>query len=350
MLLPMLLFVAMSFVVAIVGLGLLIVLHEGGHFVVARLCGMRVERFSIGFGPTLLGFKRGGTTFQIAPIPLGGFVQITGMNPNEEFDPNDPAVYPNRPRWMRMATILAGPAANYLTAFVLMLVVLLSFGMPSKTLKILDPVAGRPAAAAGMKVGDVLVSANGQAVNADHQIADVIQAAQGAAVDIRVMRDGQPVVFHVKPENRSGAYQIGIQIGPIDQRTPIALGAAVKESIVAPYYASVGILDSLYGMIRGRVHADWQGPIGITKQIAQAARRGAVDYLNILILLSVYLGLFNLLPVPALDGGRAIFLAYEAITRRKVNPRVEAAVHTAGFVLLLGVLLIVSVKDIIGKG
>ena len=118
-----------SILLAIVGLGLLIVLHEGGHFLVARLCGMRVERFSIGFGPTLIGFKRGGTLFQIAPIPLGGFVQITGLNPSEEFDHSDPYVYPNRPRWMRLFTILAGPAANYLSAFVLMLGVLLAFGI-----------------------------------------------------------------------------------------------------------------------------------------------------------------------------------------------------------------------------
>src|SRR5213078_1554323 len=114
----------LSIVVAIMGLALLIVLHEGGHFLVARLCGMRVERFSIGFGPTLIGFKRGGTLFQIAPIPLGGFVQITGLNPSEEFDRSDPYVYPNRPRWMRLLTILAGPIANYLTAIVLVFVVL----------------------------------------------------------------------------------------------------------------------------------------------------------------------------------------------------------------------------------
>jgi len=144
----------LSIIVAIVGLGLLIVLHEGGHFLVARLCGMRVERFSIGFGPTLLGFERKGTVFQIAPIPLGGFVQITGMNPNEEFDKSDPAVYPNRPRWMRLATILAGPAANYATAVVLMLLVLMAFGMPSKTQKVIEPVAGRPAATAGMRAGE----------------------------------------------------------------------------------------------------------------------------------------------------------------------------------------------------
>src|SRR3954471_23164932 len=132
-----------SILIAIVGLGLLIVLHEGGHFLVARLCGMRVERFSIGFGPTLRGFKRGGTTFQVAPIPLGGFVQITGLNPNEEFDHNDPHVYPNRPRWMRLLTILAGPAANYFTACVLMLFVLLAYGLPSKTQKIVEPVPGK---------------------------------------------------------------------------------------------------------------------------------------------------------------------------------------------------------------
>jgi len=341
----------LSIVVAIVGLGLLIVLHEGGHFLVARLCGMRVEKFSIGFGPTLLGFQHKGTVFQIAPIPLGGFVQITGMNPNEEFDKSDPGVYPNRPRWMRLATILAGPAANYATAFVLMLVVLLSFGMPSKTQKIIEPVAGRPAAVAGMKAGDVLVEANGQAVNADHPITDVIQAAQGAPVEIKVLRDGQPMVFHVTPEKRSATvYQVGIQIGAIDQRTKVAFGTAMKEAVVYPYYTSVGILGGLYDMIRWRVHADLSGPIGITKQIAKAAQRGAVDYLGMLILLSVYLGLFNLLPVPALDGGRAMFLAIESITRRRVNPRVEAAVHTAGFVLLLGILVIVSFKDIFGRG
>jgi regulator of sigma E protease len=340
-----------SIVIAIFGLGLLIVLHEGGHFIVARLCGMRVERFSIGFGPTLLGFKRGGTTFQIAPIPLGGFVQITGLNPNEEFDRSDPFVYPNRPRWMRLLTILAGPAANYVTAFVLMLLVLLTFGMPSKTQKIVEPVPGKPAAVAGLMAGDVLVEANGHPVSADNPISEIIRAGAGAPVAIKVLRGGQPLVISVTPERQaSGAYQVGIQIGPVDERTKVAPGTAIKEAFLYPYYTSVGILGGLYDMARGRVHADLSGPIGITKQIAKAADRGAVDFLGMIILLSVYLGLFNLLPFPALDGGRALFLAIESVTRRRVNPRIEAAVHTAGFVLLLGVLIVVSVKDIFGKG
>jgi regulator of sigma E protease len=337
----------MSYLFAIVALGFLIVLHEGGHFIVARLCGMRVERFSIGFGPTLLGFKWRGTLFQIAPIPLGGFVQITGLNPNEEFDKNDPMVYPNRPRWMRLLTIVAGPAANYLTAVVLMLFVLLAYGMPSKTQKIIEPVKGKPAAAAGLKANDVLVSANGQAVNADAPISEVIRAGAGAPVTIKVQRDGQPLTFVVTPERQSsGAYQVGISIGAIDQRTPVGAGVAIKEAVMSPYFTSVGILAALSDMVRGRVQPDLEGPIGITQKIANAARHGVVDFLAIIIALSVYLGLFNLLPVPALDGGRALFLGIESITRKRVNPRFEAAVHTAGFVLLLGVLLFVSFKDI----
>jgi regulator of sigma E protease len=341
----------MSYLQAILGLSLLIVLHEGGHFLVARLCGMKVERFSIGFGPTLFGFKRGETTFQVAPILLGGFVQITGMNPSEDFDKNDPRVYPNRPRWQRILTILAGPAANYLTAFVLLLFVLLFFGATSKTQRIIEPKPGKPAAAAGLKAGDVLVRANGQPVSAESPIAEVIRAGQGAPVTIEVTRDGQPLTFTVKPERvANGALQVGIEIGPIEQRTPVPFGTAVKDAAAYQYYQSVGILRSLGDMITGRISADLSGPIGITKQIAKAADRGVVSFLEMVIMLSVYLGLFNLLPVPALDGARALFLAAEGVWRRKFNPRIEAAVHTAGFIVLLVVLVGVSFKDIFGKG
>jgi regulator of sigma E protease len=341
-----------SVLVAIIGLGLLIVLHEGGHFLVARLCGMKVERFSIGFGPTLIGFKWAGTTFQVAPIPLGGFVQITGLNPNEEFDKDDPYVYPNRPRWMRLLTILAGPVANYMTAFVLILGVFLTFGMPktTKTQMIIEPVAGKPAAAAGLRAGDVLVAANGRPVSVDSSISDVIHASGGTPVAIKVLRDGKPMTFTVKPEQSSGVYQVGIQIGAVEELVHVAPGTAVKAAFVYPYMTSVGFLGQIYDMMRGRVRADLTGPVGITKQIARAADRGALEYLKIIVALSVYLGLINLLPLPALDGGRAVFLALESITRRRFNPRIEAAVHTAGFVLLLGVLIVVSVKDIIGKG
>src|SRR3954454_5530876 len=176
--------------VAAFGLGMLIVLHELGHFLVARLCGMRVERFAVFFGKPIIARKFGNTIYQIGWIPLGGYVQITGLNPSEEFDHSDPYVYPNRPRWMRLATILAGPAANYVSAFVLMLIVVLSFGAQSKMYRIIQPMAGKPAATAGMAAGDVLVEANGRAVSASTPISDVIRASQGAPVTIKVLRKG----------------------------------------------------------------------------------------------------------------------------------------------------------------
>jgi regulator of sigma E protease len=165
-----------------------------------------------------------------------------------------------------------------------------------------------------------------------------------------VLRDGKEMTFVVTPDKPNGVYQVGIQIGPYGDRTPVSLGAAAKEAFIYPYYASVEILTGLSDMIRGKVQADLSGPIGITKQIAKAANRGAVNFLSMLMMLSVYLGLFNLLPLPALDGGRAVFLGVESVIRKRVDPRIEAAVHTAGFVLLIGVLLVVSFKDIFGKG
>jgi regulator of sigma E protease len=158
------------------------------------------------------------------------------------------------------------------------------------------------------------------------------------------------MVFNVTPDQNKGVYQVGIQIGPYGARTPASLGLAAKQAVVYPYYTSIDILEGLYNMIRGKVQADLSGPVGITKQMAKAASRGAVNFISMIAMLSVYLGLFNLLPLPALDGGRAVFLGVESVTRRRVDPRIEAAVHTAGFVLLFGVLLVVTFKDIFGKG
>ena len=154
----------MSILIAIVGLALLIVLHEAGHFLAARLCGMRVERFSIGFGNPLVSFKRGDTIYQIAPIPLGGFVQVTGMNPHEEFDHADPYVYPNRPRWMRFLVLVAGPGANYLTAVFIGFFVLLAYGQYTGTTTVDDVVPGSAAQAVGLLPGDVVAGGGGEAV------------------------------------------------------------------------------------------------------------------------------------------------------------------------------------------
>ena len=340
----------MSIVIAIVGLGLLVVLHEGGHYLAARLCGMRVERFSIGFGPTLLGFKRGETTFQIAPIPLGGFVQITGLNPNEEFDHNDPFVYPNRPVWMRMFTIVAGPLANFITATVIMLFVFTTLGvpLPSKNERVVDVVADSAAASSGLKPGDVIAEANGQAITPEHTIRDEIKRTGGAPLALKVTRDGKTIPLTITPRKQSnGDFLIGVQIDHYDL-TALPVGAAAKQAVLYPVVKSKVILVGLYNMVTGKEKAELSGPIGITREISKAANRSVWDYFGIIAMLSVYLGLFNLLPLPALDGARALFLGLESLIRRRINPRIEATVHTVGLVVLLGVLVVVSFNDFRG--
>src|SRR5437773_1396661 len=150
-----------TILLAILALGILIIVHEGGHFLVARLSGMRVDRFSIGFGPKLWSVKRGETVYQIAAIPLGGFVQIAGLNPGEEgLAADDPRAYPNRPVWQRLATIFAGPGTNYVFAALVMIVMYMIWGVPvAGPQPVVDAlVEGKPAAAAGIQPGDEIVS------------------------------------------------------------------------------------------------------------------------------------------------------------------------------------------------
>jgi regulator of sigma E protease len=182
----------MGILIAIIGLALLIVVHEGGHFLVARLCGMRVERFSIGFGKPLVSFKRGDTIYQIAPIPLGGFVQITGLNPHEDFDQNDPYVYPNRPRWMRLAVLVAGPGANYLIAVIMALGILMAYGKPIKATNQIDEVVPNSAAAgAGLMKGDEMVEADGKQLSDKLPITAMVQASKGAPMALKVKRGNE---------------------------------------------------------------------------------------------------------------------------------------------------------------
>jgi regulator of sigma E protease len=336
-----------SILVAIIGLAVLIVVHEGGHFLVARLCGMRVERFSIGFGKPLVSFKRGDTIYQIAPIPLGGFVQITGLNPHEEFDQNDPYVYPNRPRWMRLAVLVAGPGANYLIAVVMAFGVLMAYGKPSKvTSEIREVVASSAAAAAGLRSGDVMLEADGKALSDKLLITDVVQASKGAPIALKVKRGDEITNITVTPrkDKADNRYLIGVHL--MQAYAPIPTSQALKESLVVPVVVTGQILNGFSEMIRGKQPADLKGPVGIAQHMAKAAEQGASSFLQIMMLLSIYLGIFNLLPLPALDGGRVLFLGINALPIKQVSAKTEAAVHMVGLLLLLGVFVLVTFKDI----
>lgn len=326
-------------------------IHEGGHFIVARLSNMRVDRFSIGFGPAIVSFKRGETIYQISAIPLGGFVQIAGLNPEEkDLAPDDPRSYLNRPVYQRLLTIFAGPATNYLFAAFLMAFIYLVWGVavPGNMPVVGGLAEGKPAIAAGLKMGDEIVSIGDKAVKNMNDVAPIIDASQGQPVRIVVIRETTQKTFEITPVKDGARWRIGIEIWPKLTRERQPLGASVLAGLRWPYDQTINIFYGFAEIFKGKQKAEFAGPIGIVKVMKGQIAKGADWALTIMAIISVYLGLFNLLPLPALDGGRLVFLAYEGITRHRVNQRFEQMVHLTGMILLLGFLVYVTLGNDLG--
>jgi len=331
---------------AIASVAFLIVVHEGGHYFVARWCQMRIERFSVGFGPGILKkkSKTTGTTFQLAPIPFGGFVEIRGMNIAEEVDPDDKHAYPNRPAWQRFVTIFAGPATNYLSAIVLMMLVYSFHGVDEPRWYGVDGTLEGFDAHGKLEAGDrilavdhvPLVFGEGATLN------ERINEAKGAPVTVTIERRGQRSDIVLKPlpnPDKKGGVLIGVKPQVQNQIRDVGVVEAAGMALRYPIEETKKIGAMLYGIVFGSEKMDAGGPIRMVEEFRNAFSAGLVHGIYLLAGLSVYLGLFNLLPIPALDGGRLVFLGYELITRRRANPKIEAMVHMAG-IMALGVLMI----------
>ncbi len=353
------------YLVGALGLALLMIVHEGGHFLAARAYGMRVTKFSIGFGPTIFkivpdeGYfwfttaagkirlrlwrhdpeKHGPTVFQVAAIPFLAYVQIAGMNPLEEVDPNDKGSYANASLMGRIVAIFAGPLANYLFASVLFLAVysiagkLVTVDRESTTISVLD---GRPAAAAGIKDGDQIVNVAGVEVENWSKMAENISKHPGEKIPIVVKRDGARVTIDVTPGNEDGKGRIGV--GLYRYRQQVSFQEAGKLAVQRPALVLKDLVLGLGDWLRRRTVEDLGGPKKMVEATAEAAKSGWSDFVEFMAALSAYLGAFNLIPFPALDGGRLIFLGYEAATRRRANPRIEAVIHGVGLIMLLGLM------------
>jgi regulator of sigma E protease len=337
----------MEWIPAILAIGALIVVHEAGHYVVARLCGMRVERFSIGFGPAIASWrsKKTGTQFQLAPIPFGGFVEIKGMNILEEVDPSDATAYPNRPAWQRFVTIFAGPATNYLFAVVLAFVLFSTAGMlhEDPTNHVTSVSKSYPAEGV-VKPGDEFVAVDGKPITG--ALEDAVKAAGEREAVYTVLRDGQRVDLKLTPKkDEAGKLRLGVGLRVDVRREEVGLGTAAKEAVVYPVVLTKAIMVGLYEWITGKQEGRVSSVVGITEEVKKAIEAGWIAALLLLMMLNVYLGLFNLFPLPALDGGRLVFLAYEMVTRRRANPKLEATVHMVGVLVLAVLLVVVTVND-----
>ncbi len=339
-------------IVAILGLAVLMVVHEWGHYFAARRYGMRVTRFSIGFGPTLYKHrpKDSPTTFQIAIIPFLAYVQIAGMNPYEDVeDPKDPGSFENATLWARIVTIAAGPLANYFFASVLMF-----FGFVLGGNLVIDEDSMRvrvgegPAAESGVKDGDRIVSVNGEGVREWDQLKHIVGSHAGQQIDVEVEREGQRL--HVFPTPRAeGSYKGKIVVSPYSHVENVTVGEAAVLSLKEPPKVVYSLVTGIIKIIAGKEKPELAGPVGIVRETANAAQDGLHTYLKLLGAISAYLGGFNLLPFPALDGGRLLFLGFEAAARRRADAKIEAHVHAVGLLMFLTLIAVVTYTEIVPK-
>ena len=328
--------------VAIIGLAVLMIVHETGHLLAARAFGMRVVRFSIGFGPALWKYQARGseTVYQVALIPFLAYVQIAGMNPFEDVDPDDKSSYANASLVGRISAIFAGPLANYLFASVLFFAALMIGGNSVPTTAVV-PMEG-PAKAAQMKKDDTILSVDNVAITDWDQMRALISARANKPVDIVVLRGSQKLTLKITPQFKDGGGKIGVS--PVYKQVPVTMREALTASVELPFGVVQELVSGLGRIITGKEKPEFKGPVGIVKETSKAANRSTATLLWFLASLSAYLGGFNLLPFPALDGGRLAFLAYEAVTRRKPNARVEANIHAFGLMLLLALITVVTFR------
>ncbi len=325
----------------------IIVVHEAGHFLTAKAMGIRVDQFSVGFGPQLFGGRRGETHYALRAIPVGGFVKLAGMDGGMEAGPRS---FSAHPLWQRFIVIVAGSAFNLAVPIVLFSAILVA-GSPVRVDQV-DP--GTPASRAGFQPGDVIRAVDGHPVQVLGDLRSWINAAQGAPVSVQVDRSGRELTLTAQPiQGLRGAtgYALGVGVtGGLRSMGPVqAVSTSVREtaSLIAGTFQGLYLLatDKELGGFFGPNGV--QGPLGIVKQTAHEARGGGTTLTFWIGFLSMSLGLVNILPFPALDGGRLAFLVLEAIRGRPVDPAREQVVHYVGLAILFALLGIVTYNDVL---
>jgi regulator of sigma E protease len=328
----------------VLGLGALIAAHEFGHLLLARAMGMRVEVYSIGFGPRLWGFKRGDTDYRLSAIPLGGYCRIAGFTVDDPaaHDWNDPGSYVNKPAWRRFLVIAAGPGVNWLCAIVIVAGLYVTTGYYDPTTNKVQVIEGGPAAAAGMQSGDRIVAIDGIGVQSFQDLLDGLRRSGPPVRAIQVERTGQKVTLQVKPEDGR------IRVSQAADLTVVKFPQNLPRATVVVWQLTALNVGALIQVFKGSGGASVSGPVGIVKQAASALKASLADFVALLAQISVGLAVFNFLPVPALDGGRLVFLSYEVISRRRVNAQVEMVVNAAGALMLIALFLGITVFGDLG--
>ena len=330
---------------ALLLLSVLVMIHELGHYTAGRLLGFTILEYAVGMGPKLVGFQRKGIEYNIRALPLGGMCRFYG----EDDGVINERCFNAQKAWKRFIVILSGPLMNFVLAFVLAMILILGWGVADDSKVYIAGInEGSPAQAAGMLPEDLVLSVDGKTADSFESIIDAVAAADAGRMEVVVLRDGQEQTLILRDiyNAETGANFMGVTLGyGIKKVGPFY---AMKESVAVCWeyaglvFKSIGMLFSGEAGIK-----DMAGPVGIVQLLGEATRSGWYTVLNLCTLLSVNLGLFNLFPIPALDGGRLLFILIEWVRGKPVPPEKEGVVHLVGFGLLMILVVVVTFNDIL---
>ena len=325
---------------------LLVLAHEFGHYITARIFGVRVKEFAFGFPPRLAAIHIGDTDYAINAIPLGGYVRMEG----EDGEIHSPNSFAAKARWQRAIILCAGAAMNVIIVPLLLTVVAL-VGEPTMDGIVIQQVqSGSPAQAAGLQVNEVVLRANGVPLSSETQFEQLITASLGKSLTLTVssitdVRHTHPIVVTPRVQVQAGQGHVGIAYMPrvIPIRSPIWRAPVVGVQQTASFIGA--FFDGIRQMF-GTAGVQLSGPVGITKLTGEAAHAGPGPLIELTALLSINLAIINMLPFPALDGGRLAVVALERVRGRRLDPRLEGTIHFVGFMLLITLMLVISFHEV----
>ncbi len=335
----------------------MIFVHELGHFLFAKWFGVGVLKFSLGFGPRLIGRKVGETEYLISLIPLGGYVKLLGESESDELSPEDEkGSFQNQPVFKRMGIVLAGPLFNFLFAIVAFTLIY-SVGVPAHTSRIGTVLENTPAHAAGIRSGDIITAIEGKKISKWSELADMIYESGGRDLVVTVDRGGTVLDFNVVPEKTEGqnifgevveSYKIGISVSDEQVTERVNPLRAFSQGVTQTWWftklTGLTVVKIFQRVVSPKTLG---GPIMIAQMSGQYAKQGFVPFLFFMAILSINLGVLNLLPIPVLDGGHLLFYGIEALTGREVNLKWREMAQQAGFFILIMLMIFVFYNDIV---
>lgn len=342
-------------IIALLVFGAIIFFHEFGHFLLAKKNGIYVNEFAVGMGPTLFSFTKKETKYSLKLIPMGGYCMMLG----EEEEIADEHSFSAKSVWARLSVVLAGPIFNFILAFILSIILIAVCGYDAPVIEKFSE--NSPAKEAGLMEGDMITNYNGHKIYNFREVLVYMQFNQtGRNISLTVDRNGEKIDFTFAPEKTENGYLMGIYS---NGRTKDGVWNILKYSVLELRYQIKTTILSLEYLIGGKLgFKNLSGPVGIVSMMSDTINEAKdsangdasvavinviLNIVNFCILLSANLGVMNLLPIPALDGGRTVFLLFEAIFRKKIPTDKEAFVNTIGFMLLIGLMIVVMFQDVL---